>query len=89
MLVIVVMMVIMGMRMGVGFGHGPPWGFREGGAAVKNTVLEIAGEETQTEGLLVDTLTDLAIGFMAYEAGSLLGYAHTLTFGAGEDRRHA
>lgn len=30
---------------------------------------------------------DLAIGFMAYEDGALAGYAHTLTYGAGADRR--
>jgi mycothiol synthase len=30
---------------------------------------------------------DLAIGFMAYEESRLVGYAHTLTFGDGPDRR--
>ncbi len=30
---------------------------------------------------------DLAIGFMAYEDGALVGYAHTLTYGTGDERR--
>lgn len=30
---------------------------------------------------------DLAIGFMAYEGERLVGYAHTLTFGGGAERR--
>jgi mycothiol synthase len=30
---------------------------------------------------------DLAVGFMAYESETLVGYAHTLAFGTGEERR--
>lgn len=30
---------------------------------------------------------DLAVGFMAYEAGRLVGYAHTLIYGSGGERR--
>lgn len=46
------------------FGYDHFAGFREGGAAVENPVLEIGGEKKEVKGLTVDLLTDLAVEFI-------------------------
>lgn len=64
------------------YGYDYFYGFREGGAKPENPILEVDGEDRETEGLTVDVLTDAALKWLERQEGATSPFMLSLHYRA-------